>query len=285
MQIFERKRKQKSVGGKIKINNFAVLNISENNMILVKMNGKIFAALLSVLVLGIAAGYSFNIVFHFSEKSAPNQAQPAVFTPVSLESSATIYVPAVDEKGNGVALPLTVRKAAGNGEILIDINNLVFWFDTQQSIQTARNVAQNLTGADTGGINIVYVINTNASLVGGPSAGAALTIATIAALDSKALNSSVMITGTINPDGTIGEVGGIMEKASAAKQSGAKLFLVPKGQGTETLLKPVENCSEQDSLTYCTTRYSQTTIDISEKAGIQIKEVFSITEAEKYFFA
>jgi len=263
---------------------FAVLNISEKSLIMINMNGKTSAALLLVLVLGIAAGYSSNIVFHFSEKAAPNQAQPAVFTPVSLESSATIYVPAVDEKGNGVALPLTVRKAAGNGEILIDINNLVFWFDTQQSIQTARNVAQNLTGADTGGINIVYVINTNASLVGGPSAGAALTIATIAALDSKALNSSVMITGTINTDGTIGEVGGILEKASAAKQSGAKLFLVPKGQGTKTALTPVENCSERDFIDYCTTRYAQSAADISEQAGIQIREVSSISEAEKYFF-
>lgn len=251
---------------------------------------KTSAALLSVLVLGFAAGYFFSVTFPISEKTAapsqtqPPQEAPLAYTPVSAESSATIYVPAVDGDGNGVALPLAVRKAAGNGEILIDINSLLFWFDTQQSIQTARDVAQNLTGADTRGINLVYMINTNASLVGGPSAGAALTIATIAALENKILNSSVMITGTINPDGTIGEVGGILEKAKAAKEIGAKLFLVPRGEGTETLLKPVENCSQKGRFSYCTTKYSRIATDISEAAGISVKEVSTIAEAEKYFF-
>lgn len=248
------------------------------------------AALLSVLVLGFAAGYFFSVTFPVSEKTAapsqmqPPQEAPFVYTPVSAESSATIYVPAVDEDGNGVALPLAVRKAAGNGEILIDINSLLFWFDTQQSIQTARDVAQNLTGVSTSETSLVYMINTNASLVGGPSAGAALAIATIAALENKALNNSVMITGTINPDGTIGQVGGILEKAKAAKLLGAKLFLVPDGQGTETLLKPEEKCTENRRFVYCETRYRQVAVDISESAGIPVKEVSTIAEAEKYFF-
>lgn len=255
------------------------------------MNKKTFASLLLVLALGIAAGYSFSIVFPFSEKSAAqNQAQPiqtlpAVFTPASIESSATIYVPALDNDGNGVALPLTVQKRTGYGETLIDINNLVFWFDTQQSIQTAKEVAQNLSGVDASRINLVYMISTNASLVGGPSAGAALTIATIAALENKTLDKSVMITGTVNPDGTVGQVGGVLEKAKAAKQVGTRLFLVPKGQGTETFLKPEEKCTESKRFVYCETKYRQATIDISGTAGIEVKEVATIAEAKKYFFA
>ncbi|MFZ3077640.1 MAG: S16 family serine protease [Candidatus Aenigmatarchaeota archaeon] len=254
------------------------------------MNGKTSVALLSVLVLGIAAGYSFSVVFPISEKAAAIQAQPAqaglsAFISASTESSATIYLPAIDSNGNGVALPLTVQKSAGNGETLIDINNLVFWFDTQQSIRTAKSVAENFTGKNLGRTNLVYFIDSNASVVEGPSAGAALAMATIAALENRTLAPDVMITGTVNSDGTIGEVGGILEKAAAAKDAGAKLFLVPKGQGTETFLKPIETCSEQNSLTYCTARYSRTTTDISEKAGIKIKEVSSIGEAEKYFFA
>ncbi len=254
------------------------------------MNGKTSAALLIVLVFGMIAGYSFSVAFPVSEKAAPlNQAQPmqiepAVFTPASAESSATIYVPALDNDGNGIALPLTVQKRTGYGETLIDINNLVFWFDTQQSIRTAREVAQNLSGADAGGISLVYMISANATLVGGPSAGAALAIATIAALGDRRLNSSIMITGTVNPDGTIGQVGGILEKAKAAKQAGAKLFLVPKGQGTESFLKPEEKCTETKRFAYCETRYKQITVGISETAGIQVKEVATIAEAEKYFF-
>lgn len=41
-----------------------------------------------------------------------------------------------------------------------------------------------------------------------------------------------LITGAINPGGTIGPVGGIYEKTEAAGSYGAKLFLVPKGQAT-----------------------------------------------------
>jgi len=39
------------------------------------------------------------------------------------------------------------------------------------------------------------------------------------------------MTGTINSDGTIGPVGGVPEKAQAAGQYHAKIFLVPKGKG------------------------------------------------------
>jgi len=241
--------------------------------------------LAALLILAIAAAFVSGYLLGSPVPAAEKQTQARPAVAAQEESSATIYVPAVDENGNGVALQLTVRREAGNGEILIDINSLLFWFDTQKSIQTARDVAQNLTGADTGGINLVYMIDTNASLVGGPSAGAALAMATIAALENKSLNSSIMITGTINPDGTIGQVGGILEKAKTAKQAGAKLFLVPKGQGTETFLKPEEKCAENRRFVYCETRYRQVVTDISESAGIPVKEVSTIADAEKYFFA
>ena len=38
------------------------------------------------------------------------------------------------------------------------------------------------------------------------------------------------MTGTINPDGGIGPVGGIPHKLDAAAQQGASLFIVPEGQ-------------------------------------------------------
>ncbi len=261
--------------------------------------GKTTALLLIIVfILGAFAGYSY-VYFQappgggtvgggaprMELPAQPASQQSGAFTPASIESSATINLVAVDSSGNGVAMPLTVQKRAGYGETLININNLVFWFDTQQSIQTARNVAYKIAGFDMDKINLVYIIDANATVVEGPSAGAALAIATIAALKDKPLKPGVMITGTVNSDGTIGQVGGILEKASAAKEIGANLFLVPKGQGTETLLQPVESCSTRDFFTYCTTKYVQNTIDISEKAGLPVKEVSTIEEAEKYFFA
>lgn len=262
------------------LNKLATNNYVENNGDKMK---KLYAILFAgILVLAFLSGYLYNQ--SLSEAPFREQPQQSNVFQESGKNSATVFVPAIDEKGRGVAMPLIVRSMDGTGETLIDINNLVFWFDTQQSIQTAKNVAQDITGKDLGKASLVYTIGANASIVEGPSAGAALAVATIAALENKPLNMSVMITGTINPDGTIGEVGGILEKASAAKQAGAELFLVPKGQGTETLLKPTETCSKRNSFVYCTTKYTRTTIDISETAGIQVKEVSSVKEAENYFF-
>jgi uncharacterized protein len=160
---------------------------------------------------------------------------------------------------------------------------LLFWIDTQYSIQIAKKVAENITKINVSSVDLIYAIETNASLIEGPSAGAALTVATIAALENKTINQSVMITGTINPDGSIGEVGAVAEKAKASKDVGATLFLVPKGQGTEINYKPVQKCEKIGPITYCTVTYTTEKIDISKSIGIEVKEVSTIEEALKYF--
>ncbi len=42
------------------------------------------------------------------------------------------------------------------------------------------------------------------------------------------------MTGMINPDGSIGPIGGILQKIDAAYSVGATRFLLPKGQMTYT---------------------------------------------------
>jgi len=195
----------------------------------------------------------------------------------------SLNVPAVDEEGNGVATTLKVESRPGTGKVLVDVNQLLFWVDTQYSIRTAQRVAQNITGVDLSNIDLVYWIETNASVIEGPSAGAALTVATVVAIQNKSLNESVMITGTINPDGTIGPVGGIFAKAKASKDIGTKLFLVPEGQGLEISYKPVQKCEKHGPITLCTTDYRTEKVDISKNVGIEVKEVSRIEDALKYF--
>jgi len=195
-----------------------------------------------------------------------------------------LKLPAVDNEGNGVITLLKVEIVPGTGKILTDINNLFFWVDTQNSIRTAQRVAQNITGVDLSKYDLTYSVETNASLIGGPSAGAALTIATIAAAENKNLSENVMITGTINSDGSIGPVGEVLAKAKASKDVGAKIFLVPEGQATQTYYKPVQNCSSIGSLRYCTIEYQQEKIDINKNAAINVKEVANIKDAIPYFF-
>ncbi len=246
--------------------------------------------LLIAFMLGSILGYSYNII---QEKAAP--ALPTGrFIPVSqisgppvppsIESSVTIKVPAVDSNGNGAIMNVTVQKRGGYGETLIDIDNLVFWSDTQQSIRAAKSVAEKLTGFDTSKLNLVYIVDSDANVVGGPSAGAALTAATIAALEERPINNSVIITGAVRPDGRIGAVGGIMEKAKAAKTAGAEILLVPPGQGSEVIQEPYEACYNINRYSYCMTRYKETIVDISTAAGIEVREVSTVADAMKYFF-
>jgi len=103
--------------------------------------------------------------------------------------------------------------------------------DLQSSAETAYKVAGELCrfNTQTHDLFIVVVANFTVDVVDGPSAGAAITVLVAAIMMGWSLNSSVIMTGTIEPDGTIGKVGGIVEKAIAAAQAGAKLFIVPKG--------------------------------------------------------
>ncbi len=65
--------------------------------------------------------------------------------------------------------------------------------------------------------------------VGGPSAGLAFTLAIMDVLSEGELTNglSIVATGSINREGTVGPVGGIHQKTIAAERSGADVFLVP----------------------------------------------------------
>ena len=65
--------------------------------------------------------------------------------------------------------------------------------------------------------------------VGGPSAGLAYALALTDMLDrtDDARSRAVAATGTIDADGSVGAVGGVHEKAIAARDDGAQVFVVP----------------------------------------------------------
>jgi len=206
-----------------------------------------------------------------------------IMYPTNQFSERQINLAAVDINGNGAAVPLRVEIRYGTGKVLTDIDKVLFWIDTQYSIQTARNVAENITGIDTNNYDIFYSIETNdTGVVGGPSAGAALTVATIAALKELTIKDGVIITGTINPDGTIGQVGGVLKKARAAHDIGAKLFLIPTGQAYETTLLAKEVCTEIIGFIWCRTGYEEQIINVAADSGIAIIEIENINQALDY---
>jgi len=66
-------------------------------------------------------------------------------------------------------------------------------------------------------------------IVGGPSAGLMFTLTVYNALSPTDLTGGRKIagTGTINPDGTVGPIGGVEQKVAAAEAAGAEYFLSP----------------------------------------------------------
>jgi PDZ domain-containing protein len=73
-------------------------------------------------------------------------------------------------------------------------------------------------------------ISIDTSNIGGPSAGLAMTLEIVDKLTPGDLTGglNVAVTGTIDADGNVGEIGGISQKAVAARRAHAQLFLVPK---------------------------------------------------------
>jgi PDZ domain-containing protein len=69
--------------------------------------------------------------------------------------------------------------------------------------------------------------------IGGPSAGLSFTLQIIDNLSTSDITGgkAIAVTGTINADGTVGDVGGVAQKAVAVRKAGAVAFLVPKGEG------------------------------------------------------
>ena len=185
-----------------------------------------------------------------------------------------IMLPAVSQNETtgatyGVVVRLNVKLMyPGTGEIFLNTRSLTE-MDMQGSARIAAMVAGELTQADTSKYDFLLTLYANSTIIGGPSAGAAITVAMIALLEGVNLSNDVMMTGMISPDGSVGVVGGIAEKAHAAAEWGAKYFLIPEGQ----------------ALTYNSTTFEP--VNVTQLAGerwnLTVIEVSDISEAVPWF--
>lgn len=81
-------------------------------------------------------------------------------------------------------------------------------------------------------------VKVNPGSIGGPSAGLMFSLQIYQQLTNQNLRHGQKIagTGTINPDGSVGEIGGIDKKIIAAKNAGATIFFAPYVKPTKALL-------------------------------------------------
>ena len=68
--------------------------------------------------------------------------------------------------------------------------------------------------------------------VGGNSAGLALTLAVLDLITPGEMTGgfNIATTGTINLDGTVGSIGGVVQKTITAREAEIDVFLVPKSE-------------------------------------------------------
>lgn len=199
--------------------------------------------------------------------------------------SAVLKLPAVNTNNTGVSAYLAVGARKGGGSIFMDMNNVLTKEDTQHSARIAAEFAKKHENISSNSIDLYYSISAFAPVIEGPSAGGAFAVATIAALRNETPATDVMMTGMINHDGTIGPSGKIIEKARAAKEAGAKVFLVPVGSIASLSANYTESeyCSIWGTNEYCQPEFTPKIIDVSKEAEIPIIEIKTVDEALKYF--
>lgn len=141
-----------------------------------------------------------------------------------------MYIFAVTDAGEGVPARLVVRVVPGTGHVSVDVGESIVGEATQRSVRNAIEAAAYLAGEDWRMYDYFVRIVSPSEKVDGPSAGLPLALAFYAAYNRTDIPDSVSATGQICPDGSVGTVGGIFEKAEAAHRVGIKLFLIPCGE-------------------------------------------------------
>jgi uncharacterized protein len=195
---------------------------------------------------------------------------------------------------NGVVIPLVADSMSDNGEVgsylnaqvivtngtghvFVDTNPFT-QVDLQGSARIAAMVASDVLGVDEKSYDFFYIIEIDSPMIGGPSAGGALTVGTIAAINNWPIKSGIAMTGMIDPDETIGPVGGIPFKLESAASHNTTLFLVPQGQ----LVVNITNTTTVRRGPFIGTQSREETVDLNQlgkKLNITVKEVGTIQDA------
>lgn len=91
-----------------------------------------------------------------------------------------------------------------------------------------------------------FLVDIDSGAVGGPSAGLAFTLAVLDQLTEGELTggATVAVTGTIDPTGRVGPVGGVAQKTAAVRDLDADAFLIPAGLSTAELERVMERAGD-----------------------------------------
>ncbi len=182
----------------------------------------------------------------------------------------SVRVFAVTDNGRALQANLSLELKPGTGKVWTSIEPLV-GTSTQSTEKIAVALAEDYS-QETENFDYFFEIESDASLVEGPSAGSAMALLTISLLQEKRVPENVSLTGTITSNGGIGPVGGIFEKAKEAARVGVKLFMIPPGETRQTI-KVGGDVQSINLLEYAQKNW-----------GLKVVEVNNIDDALKYAF-
>lgn len=97
----------------------------------------------------------------------------------------------------------------------------------KDSVFNAASVVRKLTGKDLADYDI-HVNIVGGGKIDGPSAGTAILLAIISAIEERQIRQDIAITGEISIQGRVKPVGGVFEKIYGARQAGISQVFIPK---------------------------------------------------------
>jgi uncharacterized protein len=203
-----------------------------------------------------------------------------------LDESRHLIIVAVSQLSNGsyvgVSSDLYIRVVCpGSGRVYVETYPLSE-VDLQASTRVAAIIASTVANVSFWSCDYFASIRADSPIVGGPSASGATAVAFAAALLRLPINESVVMTGMIMPDGSIGPVGGVYYKLQAALERGAKVFLVPYGQDIDVVYKVVAQ-RMGPVIVYRTVPETINLTEYGARHGILVKSIANVFEALNIF--
>ncbi len=233
------------------------------------------------LVLGYQQASLYNLTnttYVFSDLTTASVSAPAVMT-VSTGSwpftTSYEYV--------GTMTHLSLEMTPGKGRILVNTEPLmgeVF----QDTAILAKETAERISRKSLDSYDLIFSISAEAEIpsVDGPSAGAAMTLLALSIIEHQEIRSDISLTGTINADGTIGAIGGVEQKAQAAKDAGFTVLFVPEENSQMTVYE--EQTTKMWGRTYrrqvpvlvSTEEYIETNIELEIEFVEDMEELWTL---------
>jgi hypothetical protein len=187
------------------------------------------------------------------------------------ETTGGITVPALWANDSGVGgiepAGITVNTSADTPNFAVNLEDVdasgagPAW---RAATASAVATATLLSGVDPRHLSATYTIT---GPIDGPSAGAILTVGTLAAIRGLPLDPTVTMTGTVSPDGSIGRIGGVGTKIKAAADNNFGTVLLP----TDNLFFRNTKGERVDAVVY------------GSSLGVAVRGVGSIAEAYQLF--